>query len=168
MDTWVLVVAADLKRDKGTVAVGPETARVLRKAAKEAKAIPGARLCMTAGRSPRYNVSMGSGPMRTYLQETCGIESGIVTPSGTDAPFTTNGEMMVFADMLFKRPERRPHIRLVVRWWHAPRARALLKARLRENAVRVESISVVPVWSLDLLGIVREPLAWLKNIPNLK
>ncbi len=168
MAEWLLVVSADLRRQGSTVVVGPETARVCRKAAALLEAHPNAALCVPAGYSSRFGVSMGSGPVKQYLTSTCGVDSAkVAAPTFENAPFTTNGEMITFVDFLYKHNDRAPRITVVVRSWHAPRALALLKARLRGSIVRPERIDVVPVQSKDHLGMLLEPLRWVKNIPNL-
>lgn len=166
MSEWLLLVGADLRRRGTQVVVGPETARVCKKTAEEARKRPDARICVPAGWSPRYEVAMGDGPVRSYLTKECDVEnSRIVTPVYGNA-FTTNGEMTTFANYLNRINDRRPRIVVVVRYWHAPRALMLLTARLKHEAIRPEEIETVLVNSSDVIGVVREPIAWLKNIPN--
>lgn len=166
MAEWLLVVCADLARRGTAVVPGPETARVARQAAAASIVRPDARICIPAGYSRRFSVSAGE-VVRAYLAKECGVEGArIVAPTYKNHPFTTNGEMLTFAEYLFKANDTRPRITLVARWWHAPRARRLLRARLADNAIRPIRVEVLPVRSLDVFGMARETLAWAKNARN--
>lgn len=143
------------------VVPGKETARACRKAARVAKRIDGSVVYLTAGWSPRFeawmNVSMGR-----CIREEGVPESRILTPKAT--AFNTNGEMEALVAAL---PEDST-VHLVCRWWHLPRAWMLLRARLR-NAGKRARVRPVPVWTFwDPLGMLLEPLAWVKNARNLR
>lgn len=142
------------------VVVGSETARVLRKAARRAERFPDAIVCVTAGWSDEFRVTMGRGPMCDYLKKLGVPGSRILLKDAT--VFNTNGEMESFAQILLRIGCTDAD--LVCRWWHLPRAWILLRARLGQTGREQVRIKLVPVWvSFDPLGMVQEPLAWFKN-----
>lgn len=168
MQTWVLVVAADLKRDKKDEEkprLGPETVRVcdaaVRAYSKEADAV----IFPAVGWSKRDRLLMGHDLMRPYFLGAGIPSSRIRTHTKRDYPFTTNGEMRAFADFFASFAESEADIVVAVRWWHAPRALLLLRTRLLEKAIRPARVRVVPVGSMSIL-MLTEPLRWLWNIPN--
>lgn len=170
MAVWLLVVAVDLERTRDGVTVGPKTARTCDVAAELWRERPGAYVCAPAGWSRKHGVFMGRGPMRDYLRTTGGIASScIVTPADRNAEFNTHGETTTFVQALEVYGDYRPRVRIVARHWHAPRVLALLTARLRESRITPTAVDVVPVPSGAVLErYVREPVAWLKNLPNLR
>lgn len=162
------MIAADLEKTRsGIVVVGNETARVCQKAAQEAKKHPDACVCAAAGWSNRFGVFMGNGPMKTYLQMQGVPLKKLVTPVDPLAPFRTNGEMLTFVKTisLYDSPEEERAITVVVRWWHAPRAYLLLKARLRK-APYPYSIRMVLAPSYLHWRMFVEPLALARNVPD--
>ena len=168
MQQWIVVVSTDDLTEEGEV--GPHGVGLCCTAAKVAKKMPLAYVCVPAGWSPRHNLFMGNGPVRRRL-ESFGVPSlQLITPIIKEMEYNTNGEMQTFVEMLRLYPRRkgeRIHITLVVRWWHGPRARALLKARLGREHGPEATIRVVKVPSLDVLGMMKEPFAWTKNASNL-
>lgn len=169
----IFVVAADLMKiasaESDNVRVGPETARVCEKAVEVARDRPDAIVHANAGLSPKFQVIMGLGPMRRFL-----IESGL-PPERLETPvagvFNTDGEAARLVADLFSLDGAQDDtftIHLVCRWWHLPRARLLLRARIgRERLHDQVWIRLVPVWTFaDPIGMLREPLAWIKNLPN--
>lgn len=145
------------------VVVGPETARVLRKAARRAQKVPDATVCATAGWSEKYQVTMGQGPMRDYLIKLQVPRKRIETPIAT--AFNTDGEMQKLVELLLDlEVEDDCIVDLVCRWWHLPRAYLNLRARLGPSLTDTVRINAIPVWmSFDLLGMAIEPGAWIKN-----
>ncbi len=170
LSKWLLVIAAGLTRSNNEITVDRATARVCDAAATLWERNPGAYICAPASWSAKYRVYMGHGPMRTYLQKVGRIPAScLITRENRDVSCTTNGEMRAFAKALLHLGDHRPHIHLVVRHWHAPRALRLLNARLKERSIVPESLTLVPVKSFaPFEHYVREPLAWLKNLPNLR
>jgi hypothetical protein len=167
----VMVTARDLAN--GTlrkVVVGPETGRVCEEAmvclldlTKEAKVI------VTAGYSKKYDVIMGNGTMRRYLVDCMGIpESQIRSPIADE--FNTSGEMAELVHymrtVLQKTANDTFEIYLVASWWHWPRARALLHARLEPWQRTQTEVHAVLASSTAWKDMLREPFAWLKNIRN--
>lgn len=160
MALWILVMAADLVHDTDQVIVGPETARVCDRAADEWHQTPGAYVCATAGRSGRFGVYMGNGPMRTYLYKSgCVPSSCLITPIDPQTPFTTDGEVQTFVNVVHLYDDHHPRIRVVVREWHAPRTRKLLERRLRESGITAFELDVIPVPSHAVFDrFITEPI----------
>ena len=167
MDTWVLVVAADLKRDKKEEKkpeLGPETVRVCEAAVHAYTREKDAVIFPAAGWSKRDRLLMGHDLMRPYFLRAGVPKTRIRTHTRRDYPFTTNGEMRALADFFENFAEGKGEIVVVVRWWHALRALLLLWTRLREKKIRAR-IRVVLVGSASVY-MLTEPFRWLWNIPN--
>lgn len=107
--------------------------------------------------------------MREYLTSVGGVPHvALVTPTVAGEPFSTHGETSAFAKTLATYGEYRPEIFIVARDWHIPRVKALLNARLKEQRIIPAHIQSVPVPSREIMErFVREPLAWIKNVPHL-
>lgn len=168
MQTWVLVVAADLKRDhteEEKPRLGPETVRVCEAAIRAYSEETDAVIFPAVGWSKRDQLLMGHDLMRPYFLRAGVPRERVRTHTRRDYPFTTNGEMRALADFFLHFAEGKGEIVVVVRWWHAPRALLLLKTRLREKGIRPDRIRVVRVWSCDP-SLLSEPLRWFWNIPN--
>lgn len=174
---YILVIGADLRRlplqdrscPEAKVHAGPETERVCKKAAELASIRPRALVYATAGHSPRYKVLMGRGPMKQALSNYGVALERIETPDA--ATFDTDGEVLAFAGALpfLKEPDLMFTTYLVCRWWHLPRAWLLLRARLEVAERARTTIVPVPVWTFaDPVGMLREPLAWVKNARRIK
>lgn len=166
-----MVVAADLERSpKGNVIVGYETARVCNMAARLYRTLPDAYIVATAGVSPKFNVPMGDGPMRTYLERSDVPAHRIYTPLADS--FRTAGEMQTLTRFMWEKIQKNPddtfEIYLVARWWHYPRARLLLRSKLEPWQRTQVTVRAVPVRSTQFLNeLPREILAFVRNIPDL-
>ena len=168
----ILAIGADLlKKTDGTIIVGTETARVLDAAVKLALASENSIIVVTAGKAPNYdNVEMGSGPMRDYLIGAGFPEDRIVSAVADE--FTTNGEAATFVKLGIEKGwfKKLSPIFVVCRWWHLPRARQLVLARLSEHP-RLRNVAWpqgVSVASRDVRGMFREPFALIKNWRQLR
>lgn len=168
--TWIVPVAADLAVDpKGRVIIGWETAAVLSQTSELFRADESAQVIVTAGWSDRFRVRMGAGPMTECLQ-LYRIPGAAIRLHEAGA-FNTNGEMEAVAEFLRSemkgKTEDTHTLHLVVRWFHAPRAYLLLRARLEPWQREVVRIQVRLVHSGDWRSIIREPFAFARNLPRM-
>ncbi len=157
----VLVIAADLRRDRADVpvSVGPETAEVCDRAIVAAQKIDGV-VCASAGYSSFFRCLMAQGPMRNYF-----IAQGVPPTHRLflkAANFDTNGEVVAFAEHIHFSQGLYDRLVLVARWWHLPRVYFfLLVQRLRYRLPRLP-LECIWVPSRDWRGMIREPVAWAK------
>lgn len=175
-ESIVAVVAADLawstKLCGNQVVVGPETDQACRCAVAVAEAgDQQAEILALAGYSSEFRVTM-SDVMRAHMATVYGYPHLKMRSLGClTATFDTYGEMKTLAGVI--KQMRAPGtseemtIYLVCRWWHLPRAYFLLRAQFEPEAWYFLSIVKVFVPSRDCKGIIREPFAWLKNIPRM-
>jgi hypothetical protein len=150
-----------------TYSTGPVTEQICRLAAKYA--VPSdTKICLVTGRRGGID---GQHIMRRFLlRRSEWMRDRIVLPNTKDLPFTTHGEMKALVQILREsflnaslNATRKGTVYLVARWWHLPRAKALLRKQLGRLNAFVE-IKDVPVASRDILLILREWLfAWPKN-----
>lgn len=82
--------------------------------------------------------------------------------------FTTAGETVAVARYIAQWfAQEDVKIILVIRWWHARRAKSLLRLFLKGQGLRNGedyTIEVVRVRSWNIFGMLREPFAWIKNL----
>ena len=175
MKVYVLVVGADLRVDPdyGKTRVGPETARVCRKAAEVASSDRDVMLLPAAGYAQEYHVIM-SQVMAEYLIHECFVSTRQVR-SLEAKEFNTCGEVMAFAEHMVCNHsfgllyEECVDVTVVARWWHLPRVRMLLTQAFWDRIVAYNfpteiigriHVHAVPVWlSFDLVGMLREIFA---------
>ena len=160
---WVMVVAAELKETESGVTTGTDTHQTCVAAAKLFASLRfRGTVCATAGYSERHKVDMGAGPMMQDLTA-LGIPAEKIAAGGATT-FTTSGEMDALVRlMLIAAADTGIHnhrVHLVCKWWHLPRARKLLEKRLSDEPRLMTSIRSVPVFSLDILGMTREIVAY--------
>lgn|GEM_PF-5897755 len=156
MAQYILPLLADLSKHVTPVA-GRATARICLKTAELARAHPTATVCLTAGRRPKDSV-WGAEVMAGFLNQTGIPENRILRAPSTEC-FRTLGEMRAFSRILKERMTSHDEVFIVARWWHLPRATALLKKELGEH-LRHISIFSEETPSLEIHWMARELAAW--------
>lgn len=171
----LMVVAADLGRTpEGGIIVGKDTQIACDRAADIANTDPKAWIVITAGEVPRgqyKHIWMGD-VMRDYLllKRNIAPERIIIAKA---PEFHTYSEMFMLARLIAKGSDQLYNsrnvlqVRIVCKWWHAPRARVLFNYHLKKRhlqrlvRVRIEWCRSEASW---LTILIREPIAWIVNI----
>lgn len=165
----ILVVGAGLMWVNGPgsqVIVDRESAAVCKRAAELAEEFPDARIYITAGRSPKFDVLMNA--VMGLSLELRGVSADRIILKYIAREFNTKGEMEAFAPS-WKRidaEEDTQEIRVVNRDFHMRRSCLLLDAQLDCYIRRVTTIIKKPVVSRERLkNFFREPFVLAYRAP---
>jgi DUF218 domain len=166
----ILIVPFDLCRDKlGRIVVGSETKIACDRAIELASQDPDDSIIVTmagiAGK--RWNNIWMAWVIRDYVRSCAPREVRCVV--GRADTFNTSGEMKKLADMIATSKLGSDGVTLVVKWWHAPRAKLLCRYWLKKYGLSQVKVTVVSCHShVGWHTIAAEFLgAWPKNLLRL-
>lgn len=168
-------VAADLLAAGHEIKLGPETLRVCKEAATQAKMWADndgdvTEIVCPAGISPRYKINMGHMMAEHFRRRHAYPWSQIRRL--TAETFNTAGETLAVAKFVYQHKLQdyrgdEYKVIIVARWWHSYRAEFLFRRMMRKTSRRMSpsfrqpEIAVIRVsGSSDWKGILREPFAW--------
>lgn len=148
---------------------GPASTRICMAAARTLREHPDAQICVAVG-SRRSDGASGRKAMERCLEDEMHVPRSRIARWIPDPPsFTTDGEMHAMVQYIehvvnqgFNASD--DTIIVIARWWHLPRAMAILRKKLRNRHIDIAVIGVA-VNSWNLLDMAREVfLAWPKNL----
>lgn len=169
----------DVEINGSTVSLGPRSKRIIEATASLLVKKPGTVAICCAGVHPKTGANAAE-LMVKYLHELLSshrVENDAATwtplrPS--EIIFRTIGEVRAFFDLfeLLDAHADDRHITLYVaaRWWHMPRVRRMLQVERRRRGHGTDKLTIraLYVWEFsDVIGMAKEPLAWVKNIRHL-
>jgi uncharacterized SAM-binding protein YcdF (DUF218 family) len=148
------------------VIVDRESAAVCKRAAELAEEFPDARICITAGMSPKFGVLMNV--VMAECLKRHHVHTDRIVLNRIAREFNTRGEMEAFAPS-WKHLDAEAdtqEIHVVDRNFHMRRSCLLLEAQLDCYLRRVTKIVKEPVVSQERLkNLFREPVALAKDLP---
>jgi hypothetical protein len=161
-----MIVASDLARvggENGEVVVGPETKIACDMATKIARHSKTSLIVCTAGNAgKKWNHAWMGIIVGQYVVKQIDRDRFL---AGKASRFNTSGEMKELARLARSERWENLHITLVVKWWHAPRAKFLCKLWLWRYFINAK-VSVVKCESHVGWHIIAAEylLAWPKNL----
>lgn len=147
-------VAAELdwsKDGKARVIPGKETAIACARAAIIAAEDPNSLIIATAGLAPsKWKCAHMANVMATDLVNRLKVDPTRVITTRADT-YDTDGEMRALVEIVKERFADCSEIILVVKWWHARRAKWLCELRLEQAGLKIpvklsECPSYAPAW----------------------
>ena len=183
MTTWIVPLLADKGKEVARLpdgqqqdrqVLGPISKRICEAAARLAYTHNGSYLCPATSRRT-HEPKDWKLIVSTFLLCKAHIPVDRILPIDTEGlPFRTIGEIHAIARALKaergrkRYPEGISHtVYLVARWWHVPRAKAMLRKALGGTAQYVD----VRGYGIEdhnwFFALFYEPAAWVRNIKHL-